>query len=66
MNFEKCAIMLGFCKSGHIQHLSNNLLALPAIILVKVDAIHSRDNFVLTNFLNLFQGLGTMPCEYGI
>ena len=53
-----------------IQRLGNNLLGLPAItalnILVKVDAIHSRDNFILTKFSNLFQGLGTMHCEYGI
>ena len=45
-----------------IRRLSNNLLGLPAItahdILAKVDAIHSRENAILSKFSNLFQGLG--------
>ena len=53
-----------------IRRLSNNLLEFPAItaldILAKVDAIHSRENAILSKFSNLFQGLGKMPCEYEI
>lgn len=53
-----------------IQHLSNNLLGLPAItalsILVKIDDIHSKENTILSKFQDLFQGLGRMPCEYEI
>ena len=51
-----------------IQHLSNNLLGLPAIttlnILNKVHDIHCRENAILSKFQDLFQGIGKMPCEY--
>ena len=43
------------------------LLAITALdILTKVDAIHSRENAILSKFSNLFQGLGKMPCKYEI
>ena len=53
-----------------IQHLSNNLLGLPAImaqnILTKVDDFHCRENAILSKFQGLFQGLGKIVCEYEI
>ena len=53
-----------------IQHLSNNLLGLPAItalnVLTKIDDIHNKENTILSKFQDLFQRLGKMPCEYEI